>query len=53
MSCKIYLAAVAMLATAACETLDKQTGSVDRLVDEAPLVKITFVGDAAPLNGPG
>ena len=26
------------------------TGSVDRLVDEAPLVKVTFTGDAAPLN---
>jgi deazaflavin-dependent oxidoreductase (nitroreductase family) len=26
------------------------TGSVDRLVDEAPLVKITFTGHAAPLN---
>jgi len=27
------------------------TGSLDRLVDEAPLVKVTFVGEAAPLNG--
>ena len=26
------------------------TGSFDRLVDEAPLVKVTFTGDAAPLN---
>jgi deazaflavin-dependent oxidoreductase (nitroreductase family) len=26
------------------------TGSLDRLVDEAPLVRVTFVGDAAPLN---
>jgi deazaflavin-dependent oxidoreductase (nitroreductase family) len=25
-------------------------GSLDRLVDEAPLVRVTFVGDAAPLN---
>lgn len=31
----------------------EQTGSLDRLVDEAPLVRITFVGDAAPLNAPG
>ena len=30
----------------------EQTGSLDRLVDEAPLVKVTFVGDAARLNGP-
>lgn len=29
------------------------TGSVDRLVDEAPLVKVTFVGDAASLNRRG
>ncbi|MFL6205795.1 MAG: nitroreductase/quinone reductase family protein [Acidimicrobiales bacterium] len=28
------------------------TGSVDRLVDEAPLVKVTFTGDASALNGP-
>ena len=28
----------------------EQTGSLDRLVDEAPLVKVTFVGAAAPLN---
>ena len=27
------------------------TGSLDRLVDEAPLVKVTFTGDAAALNG--
>jgi F420H(2)-dependent quinone reductase len=27
------------------------TGSIDRLVDEAPLVKVTFTGDASPLNG--
>ena len=26
------------------------TGSIERLVDDAPLVRITFVGDAAPLN---
>jgi len=26
------------------------TGSLDRLVDEAPLVRITFTGDASPLN---
>jgi deazaflavin-dependent oxidoreductase (nitroreductase family) len=26
------------------------TGSVDRLVDEAPLVRVTFTGEAAPLN---
>jgi F420H(2)-dependent quinone reductase len=26
------------------------TGSVDRLVDEAPLVRVTFSGEAAPLN---
>jgi len=26
------------------------TGSLDRLVDEAPLVKVTFTGDASPLN---
>jgi deazaflavin-dependent oxidoreductase (nitroreductase family) len=26
------------------------TGSIDRLVDEAPLVKVTFTGDAAALN---
>ena len=26
------------------------TGSIDRLVDEAPLVRVTFAGDAAPLN---
>jgi len=26
------------------------TGSVDRLVDEAPLVRVTFTGDAAPLS---
>ena len=25
-------------------------GSIERLVDEAALVKITFTGDAAPLN---
>jgi deazaflavin-dependent oxidoreductase (nitroreductase family) len=25
-------------------------GSVDRMVDDAPLVRVTFVGDAAPLN---
>jgi deazaflavin-dependent oxidoreductase (nitroreductase family) len=29
----------------------ENAGSIERLVDEAPLVKITFVGDAAPLNG--
>jgi len=28
----------------------EQTGSLDRLVDEAPLVRITFTGDASPLN---
>lgn len=28
-----------------------QTGSLSRLVDEAPLVRVTFVGDALPLNG--
>ena len=27
-----------------------QTGSLDRLVDEAPLVKVTFTGEASPLN---
>ena len=27
-----------------------QAGSVARLVDEAPLVKVTFVGAASPLN---
>ena len=26
------------------------TGSIDRLVDEAPLVRVTFTGDAAALN---
>jgi hypothetical protein len=26
------------------------TGSLDRLVDEAPLVKVTFTGEAAALN---
>lgn len=35
MSCKLYLAAAAMLATGACETLDKQTGSVDPGFGEA------------------
>ena len=29
------------------------TGSIDRLVDEAPLVRVTFTGDAANLNPPG
>ena len=29
------------------------TGSIDRLVDEAPLVKVTFTGDAAALNAVG
>ena len=29
------------------------TGSLERLVDEAPLVRVTFVGDASPLNGAG
>ena len=29
------------------------TGSVDRLVDEAPLVRVTFTGEAAPLNSTG
>jgi hypothetical protein len=29
------------------------TGSLDRLVDEAPLVKVTFTGDASPLNPAG
>ena len=29
------------------------TGSIDRLVDEAPLVKVTFTGEAAPLNTAG
>ena len=28
----------------------EQTGSLDRLVDEAPLVRITFTGEASPLN---
>ena len=28
------------------------TGSIDRLVDEAPLVRVTFTGDAANLNPP-
>lgn len=28
----------------------EQTGSLDRLVDEAPLVKVTFTGEAAALN---
>jgi hypothetical protein len=28
----------------------ERTGSLQRLVDEAPLVKVTFTGDAAPLN---
>ena len=28
----------------------EQTGSLDRLVDEAPLVRVTFTGDASPLN---
>ena len=28
----------------------EQTGSLARLVDEAPLVKVTFTGDAASLN---
>jgi hypothetical protein len=27
-----------------------QTGSIERLVDEAPLVKVTFTGEAAALN---
>lgn len=35
MSCKLYLAAAALLATGACETLDKQTGSVDPGFGEA------------------
>ena len=26
------------------------TGSIDRLVDDAPLVRVTFAGDASPLN---
>jgi hypothetical protein len=26
------------------------TGSIDRLVDEAPLVRVAFVGGASPLN---
>jgi hypothetical protein len=26
------------------------TGSIERLVDDAPLVRVTFVGEAAPLN---
>ena len=25
-------------------------GSLDRMVDDAPLVRVTFLGDAAPLN---
>ena len=29
----------------------EQTGSMSRLVDEAPLVRVTFTGEAAPLNG--
>jgi hypothetical protein len=29
------------------------TGSVDRLVDEAPLVQVTFTGEASPLNATG
>ena len=28
----------------------EQTGSLERLVDEAPLVRVAFVGAAAPLN---
>ncbi len=28
----------------------ESTGSLDRLVDEAPLVRVTFTGDASPLN---
>ena len=31
----------------------ESTGSLDRLVDEAPLVRITFTGDASPLNPAG
>lgn len=31
----------------------EQTGSVDRLVDEAPLVRVTFTGEASPLNPAG
>ena len=28
----------------------ENTGSIERLVDEAPLVKVTFTGEASPLN---
>jgi hypothetical protein len=28
-----------------------QTGSIDALVDHAPIVRIEFIGDAAPING--
>ena len=28
-----------------------QTGSIEALVDHAPIVRIEFTGDAAPLNG--
>jgi hypothetical protein len=28
----------------------EQTGSLDRLVEEAPLVRVTFTGEASPLN---
>ena len=31
----------------------EQTGSLERLVDEAPLVRVTFVGDASSLNAAG
>ena len=29
----------------------EQTGSLDALVEHAPLVRVEFTGDAAPLNG--
>ena len=28
-----------------------QTGSIDALVDAGPIVRVTFIGDASPLNG--